>query len=303
MDEKIIIISGPTASGKSALALKMADEMDIVIINADSLQLYEGLPILSSQPTHEEQKKVKHFLYSYLKPNESSSVATWLSLVKSVVEGAWREKKLPIIVGGSGMYISKLVEGISEIPSIDEAVKNEAREFYEKFGHEELQRKLLEIGENKIADKQRLIRAYEVFLQTGKIISFWQKQPNKIIFPETKFIHINLNPDRKKLYDTCNRRFEKMLQSGALEEVRTLIEQGISDDKQITKTLGFYEIRAFLKGELNREKMLEIATQKTRNYAKRQLTWFRNQLPQKHVFTDSKAALNFLLSLKDEIQR
>lgn len=289
MSQRIVVISGATASGKSGLALKLADLHDIAIINADSLQIYQGLPILSAQPTQDEQKIAPHFLYSHFLPQENSSVAIWLKLIKPLIERLWSENKLPVIVGGSGMYISKLIEGISEIPEISEAVKTEARELYEKLGHEEFKK----FTKGEALDKQRLIRAYEVFLQTKKPISFWQNN-QKQIFPKANFLHVNLNPDRDKLYQNCNLRFEKMLKIGAIEEVETLASQGITDDLQVTKTLGFYEIHDFLVGKINREEMLKVAQQKTRNYAKRQLTWFRNQLLQKHVFIDSNSALNFL---------
>ncbi len=298
MVKKILIISGATASGKSDLALKLADEKEIAIINADSLQIYEGLPILSSQPSAQEQKKVKHFLYSHFKPHQTSSVATWLKLVKASAEQIWSENKLPVIVGGSGMYISKLVDGISEIPEIDAEIRRNVRELFDELGKEEFQKKLIELGEDEILDKQRLIRAYEVLEQTGKPIFWWQNQPLKKTFDDVDFLQVNLNLDRKKLYENCNSRFEKMLENGAIEEVHSLINQDVSDEMQITKTLGFFEIRDFINGQITREKMLEIATQKTRNYAKRQLTWFRHQLPQKVVFTDFLAALNFL---KNEI--
>lgn len=297
MSEKIVIISGPTASGKSGLAMQMADLKDIAIINADSLQIYEGLPILSSQPTKDEQKKVPHFLYSILKPEENSSVAMWLQLVKSTVEQVLKEKKLPVIVGGSGMYISKLVEGISEIPEIEDDLRKGATALYEAIGHEEFQKKLIDLGEGKILDKHRMIRAYEVLTQTGKSISYWQNQPVKKIFESANFLHVNLNPNREKLYENCNLRFEEMLKIGALEEVQSLMDQGITDDKQITKTLGYYEICDFILKRISREEMIKIATQKTRNYAKRQLTWFRNQLPEKHVFESANDALKFLFSL------
>ncbi len=289
MSQRIVIISGPTASGKSGLALKMAEAKDIAIINADSLQIYAGLPTLSSQPSQSEQQQTPHFLYSYFKAQESSSVAIWLDLVKPIVERLWNENKLPVIVGGSGMYISKLVDGISEIPEIAPNIKEQARQTYDEIGREKMQ----EIAQSDALDKQRLTRAYEVLLQTGKPIHFWQNNQKKIL-PDAKFIHVNLNPERQELYKNCNLRFELMTKNGALEEVRSLLNQGIADDLQITKTLGFYEIRDFLEGKITQEKMIEIAAQKTRNYAKRQLTWFRHQLPQKYVFSQVNAALNFL---------
>jgi len=344
MPERLVIISGPTASGKSDLAMRLADSHDIAIINADSLQIYEGLPILSSQPDAfisnslitpslaagqefsstdvilDAQRRgsrefslevensrdprlveprmtmvagVPHFLYSHFKPYETSSVATWLQLVKSTVDKVIAEKKLPVIVGGSGMYISKLVEGISEIPLIPEEVRIEARKLYDEIGAEEFSKKI-----DAELDKQRAIRAYEVLLFTKKPISFWQNQPLKKAFPESNFLHINLNPNREKLYQNCNSRFVKMLNSGAIEEVQSLMNQDSKDEWPITKTLGFYEIYDFLAERISQEKMIELATQKTRNYAKRQLTWFRHQLPQKHVFEGFNAALNFL---KNEI--
>ncbi len=296
MDKKIVIISGPTASGKSDLALKLADAKDIAIINADSLQIYEGLPILSSQASEAEKNLVPHFLYSHFKPSETSSVAIWLKLVKPVVEQLWSQNKLPVIVGGSGMYISKLVEGISEIPEIDEEIRIGARQLFDEIGAAEFQQKLIELGENQIFDKQRMTRAYEVLKQTGKSISWWQERPMKKIFEEANFVHVNLNPNREELYKNCNSRFVTMLKSCAFEEVKSLVNQGVEDDWQITKTLGFLEIRDFLEQRISQEKMVELATQKTRNYAKRQLTWFRHQLPQKQVFADSVEALKFLRS-------
>jgi len=298
MTQKILIISGPTASGKSALALELADSQDIAIINADSLQIYQGLPIISSQPSNEEQKKVKHFLYSALTPFETSSVGMWLKLVKSAVEDSWQQNKLPVIVGGSGMYISKLVEGICEIPFIDETVRANARELFEEIGAQNFKAELLNLGEEKERilnlDKQRLIRAYEVLKQTEKSFFWWQNQPNKMLFAEEIFTHINLNPNREKLYKTCNSRFELMMKNGAIAEVENLLDLGITEDAAITKTLGFIEITDFLEKRISEEEAINIASQKTRNYAKRQLTWFRNQLPNKLVFGEISEALNYL---------
>jgi tRNA dimethylallyltransferase len=295
---KIFIISGPTASGKSALALDFANFRDISIINADSLQIYEGLPILSSQPSSAEQKQVKHYLYSDLKPQESSSVGLWLKLAKLAIEESWQQNKLPLIVGGSGMYISKLVDGISEIPEIDEEIRKLSRDFFEEIGVEEFRNNLIELGEEKDKiiklDKQRLIRSYEVFKQTGKTISWWQNQPNKKLFDDKIFTHINLNPNREELYKNCNLRFEMMLENGAVEEVENFLNKFMNENLPITKTLGFVEIVDFLNGRISYEEVVKIASQKTRNYAKRQLTWFRHQLPDKRVFENKREALGYL---------
>lgn len=301
MSERIFVISGPTASGKSGLALEFANFKDITIINADSLQIYQGLPILSSQPSLLEQKQVTHKLYSILKPQESSSVALWLRLVKDEIEKSWRQSKTPVIVGGSGMYISKLIEGINEIPETSEEIKNSVRSEFEAIGIDEFRKKLISLGEEKEKieklDKQRLIRICEVLMQTGKSLSWWQNQELKTFFDREIFTHINLNPNRDLLYKNCNLRFEKMFENGAIQEVENLLKGNILTELQITKTLGFYEISDFLCGKISAEEAIAIASQKTRNYAKRQLTWFRNQLPTKIVFEEINSALQHLKSL------
>lgn len=315
MNNKIIVISGPTASGKSALALNFALENGnydkFSIINADSLQIYQGLPILSSQPTKKEQQKVPHFLYSTFKPNETSSVGAWLRLVKTTVEKSWEAGKTPIIVGGSGMYISKLIDGICEIPEISDDIREGSRELFEQIGIEEFREKLLNLDKENLSeeeikskkskisqlDKQRLIRRYEVFNQTGKSLAWWQSQSNKVLFDEKIITHINLNPDREELYKNCNLRFELMLKNGAIEEVEKLLELDLEENSAIHNTLGFTQIADFLNGEISEDEAVRTASQKTRNYAKRQLTWFRNQLPNKEIFSKPGQALDFLKKL------
>lgn len=294
MSEKIIIISGATACGKSQLALDFADLKDAAIINADSLQIYEGLPILSSQPSKLEMEKTAHYLYSHLKPSEKASVGIWLGLVKGVVEKVLAENKIPLIVGGTGMYIAKLIDGISKMPEVSDFNHQKAQDLYEEMGHQNFQEKF---GEGKLIDKQRLLRACEIWLESGKPISFWQEQPREKILPQCKFTHINLEINREKLYQNCNLRFEKMLKNGALEEVENFIKLNPQNDLQITKTLGFEEIALFLENKISHEEIQKIASQKTRNYAKRQLTFFRHQFPEKIIFNDAKIALKFLKNL------
>jgi tRNA dimethylallyltransferase len=294
MPKRIIIISGATSCGKSQLALDFGEFKDIAIINADSLQIYQGLPILSAQPTKIEQQKLPHYLYSHFQPHENCSVGIWLNLVKEIIPQIIAQNRLPVIVGGSGMYISKLVEGISKMPEVSAENRKKSQELYNEIGHKNFQEKF---GEGKLIDRQRLLRACEIWLETAKTISFWQNQNKEKIFPDAEFIHINLDIAREKLYENCNLRFEKMLNNGALKEVENFLELNPKDSWQITKTLGFEEISLFLRKEISYEKMLEIATQKTRNYAKRQLTYFRGQLPNKINFSDAKLALEFLKKL------
>jgi tRNA dimethylallyltransferase len=309
MKQKIIIISGPTASGKSGIALDLALRKEIVIINADSLQIYQGLGILSSQPTASDQEKAEHKLYSTLKFDQNSSVGIWLKLVESTIKEVWQQNKLPVIVGGTGMYISKLIEGINEIPAIDETIKKNSRDLFDEVGIENFRKELVNLGEIEAKiqnlDKQRLIRVHEVLKQTGKSLFWWQNQPNKKLFDENIFTHINLNPNREELYKNCNLRFELMLKNGAIEEVRKLVEnfsyrndEEYYDEFLITKTLGFTEIVDFLNKRISYEEVLKNAAQKTRNYAKRQLTWFRNQLQNKLVFEDNIKALEYLTQIR-----
>jgi len=282
---KILIISGATASGKSALALKTATENKLErsgrVINADAMQLYSELPILSAQPCEVEQKLAPHFLYSVLKHNENSSVAAWLKLAIEQIDSALQNEQLPIVVGGTGLYISKLMDGINKVPEPDAGLRMEVRQLMQNVEKEELIKILLSLGENLLEieklDKQRLTRRLEVFKQTGKSLSWWQLQPNEIFYPRENFEHINVELSREELYQNCDRRLRAMFKNGAPEEVEALLKENLAEDSPITKTIGFLEIKDCLQGKINQEQAIEIASKKTRNYAKRQLTWFRNQ--------------------------
>jgi tRNA dimethylallyltransferase len=280
---KILVISGATASGKSALALQKASQKNGVIINADAMQLYSELPILSAQPSADDQKLAPHFLYSALKHNENSSLAIWLEMAVAAINSALKSGQLPIVVGGTGLYISKLIDGINEVPNIDEALKTEIRQLSQNSDKEELIKILLSLGEDLSSieklDKQRLCRRLEVLKQTEKTLSWWQNQPNKTFYPAEYFEHINIELPREQLYNNCNLRLEMMFKNGATEEVENLMNQGPAPDSLVTKTIGYEEIKAYLQGKISREQAIEIASKKTRNYAKRQLTWFRNQFP------------------------
>ena len=271
---KIIVISGATASGKSRVAIEVAKIFNGAIINADALQIYRDLPILSAQPTSENLIEVEHFLYGILPANEKISVGIWLKMVAEIVKKIQQENKIPIIVGGNGMYISRLINGISEIPEIDEKFRLQAQNLYAEIGHEKFQENF---GNTKIIDKQKLLRACEVFLQTGKKIEFFQQQPPKKALENQQFIHLNLNPPRQEIYQNCNERFAKMLENNALKEVENYIKNINDLSSPVVNTLGFKEILEFLNNKITLDEMQSLASQKTRNYAKRQLTWFRHQ--------------------------
>jgi len=278
---RILIISGATASGKSELANKIASRQNGVIINADATQLYCELPILSAQPNSLHLQQAPHFLYSILKYNQNSSVVNWLSLVIDKINQTLDNKQLPIVVGGTGLYISKLVDGINQIPEVAQNLQDEIRQICQNASKEELIKILSDLGEDfveiRMLDKQRLGRRIEVLRQTGKSLSWWQKQPNKIFYPKNYFHHINIELEREKLYQNCNQRFALMFKNGAIDEVKNLLQQNLQLNSAITKTIGFVEIKDYLANKISKEQTIEIASQKTRNYAKRQLTWFRNQ--------------------------
>jgi tRNA dimethylallyltransferase len=292
---KILVISGATASGKSALALEIAAKKNGVIINADAMQQYLELPVLSAQPSLNDQKLIPHFLYSVLKHNENSSVAIWLDLAVKQINLSIKNGQLPIIVGGTGLYISKLIDGINKIPEIDENLKMQTRQIVENEGKNELIKILIALGENleevEKLDKQRLGRRLEVLKQTGKTLSWWQKQPNQIFYPKENFEHINIQLPREILYRNCNQRLAAMFEFGALEEVEKLLMQDNVLDSAISKTIGFLEIKDYLQGRIDKNQALEIASKKTRNYAKRQLTWFSNQFENKKIIDGLRASI------------
>jgi len=293
MKNKIIVISGVTASGKSGLALQLAKQINGVIINADSMQVYKGLPILSAQPTKDEQNQVEHLLYSHLKPTQNCSVGIWLEIVQKAINETLANNKTPIIVGGTGMYIAKLIEGILEMPDISKETRQKTTKLYDEIGYEEFYKLTSDIDNEAVLklsqnDKHRLMRIYEMFMETGKKLSDIKKQPNQIFYPREQFFHINLNPQRELLYEKCNKRFEKIIDKGGLDEVKKFIKDypEIIQNPQnysISKTLGLREIIQYIKGEINWDEMIEVSTKITRNYAKRQYTWFRNQLKDKDL--------------------
>ncbi len=265
------------------------------IINADALQIYCGLPILSAQPNIVEQQEQEHFLYGIIEPWQNSSVANWLELATSIINNCFDCNKLPIVVGGSGMYISSLIDGISATPIISNEIRHLANKNFATELKEDFVEKMIKLGEapenrQKLMslDQQRLIRRYEILLASGKNLDYWQALPKQAPFASDDIQHFHLEIDRQTIYRRCNDRFLTMLAGGAIEEVRQLIDNSkqnqsdlISNPNNICKTIGYHEIACYLglmaTEKINKEQLITISTQKTRNYAKRQLTWFRHQ--------------------------
>lgn len=289
MSDKIpvYVIAGPTASGKSAYALKLAEKHNGVIINADSMQVYNRLPILTAQPSVEDFAAYQHELYSVLDPNAACSAGNWREMVEPVILRVIKEGKTPIIVGGSGLYIKSLIDGLSPIPDIPEDVREDIVAKQQQLGnpafHAELEKKDPVMAERfHPYHTARLIRAYEVLEATGKSLAEWQKLP-PLMPPEAWEFHIFLvMPEREVLYDRCNRRFDWMLKNGAMEEVQDFLEDmqagDIEETSLLMKVLGLKPLLVYLKDDLSLENAKERAQADTRQYAKRQVTWFRHQI-------------------------
>ena len=275
--KKVLILFGPTASGKSNLALKVSSNVDATIINADSLQIYKNLRILTSRPTVEDEKKVAHKLYGVMDGVDNCSVAYWLELVKKEIQKCWDRNKLPIVVGGTGMYMKALMEGISEIPSIPNSIKLETEEILKKNNLDYLYNEIFKVNQqtriNK-QDRQRIVRAFNVLKSTGKTIEEWQKT-NKRIFEEVNFERYLPQREREDLYKISEKRFDEMLRQGAIQEVKKLLEHDFNSKNSIMKAIGVREIQRYLKNEISKEECIDLSKKTTRNYIKRQLTWIR----------------------------
>lgn len=283
--QKIILVAGPTASGKSALALQLAARHKGAVINADAMQVYDGLPLLSAQPLAAERAAAPHFLYGTFDPAAASSAGVWLAEAHKVIRAVIGTGWVPILTGGTGLYFRALFGGLAEIPPIPDEARAESTALYDELGEEKFRARLAELDaetEARLArnDRQRLIRAMEVALHTGQALSVWQKEGRAEMMPELQNASIEthvLTPERDALYAACDKRFRAMVDMGAVEEARMFLARGLSPALPAMKTIGLRELGSFLNGEITLDDAIAKAQQATRNYAKRQLTWFRNQ--------------------------
>lgn len=284
---KIHVICGPTAGGKSAKALELARALDGVIINCDSMQVYDDLPILTAQPSAEEKAQAPHRLYGALHPNEICSAGNWREMVIPVIEEVLAEGKTPIICGGTGLYIKALMEGLSPMPDIPQTVRDRVVAQYEELGAEGFYKALeardpIMAARFHVNHKARIIRAMEVLEATGKSLAQWQEIPREGPPAEWGFEIHKVLPDREILKQRCNDRFLWMLDNGALEEVEAFGKRQESGDIHhnipLDKALGFKPLYAYIKGEMSKDDAITNSQAETRQYAKRQMTWFRNQL-------------------------
>lgn len=276
----LIVISGPTASGKSAIAHAIFENVgNVEIINADSMQLYQELPIITAQP--EYLKFPNYKLYGTYSYKQNSSVAKWLESTKNIIDNCNKQNIIPIIVGGTGLYIKSLIHGLSDLPDISTSTREQVAQMFLELGiskfYQLLQSKTGEVSINK-NDKYRMTRAMEVFLETGKTISsFYEETKENHPF---KLLHITLVPQRNMLHKTCNERFVQMLEQGAVEEIEAFSKLDNSSESQLTRALGYKDLSNYISGNITLEKAIELSQAQTRQYAKRQLTWFRHQAPE-----------------------
>jgi tRNA dimethylallyltransferase len=276
----VVLIAGPTASGKSALALEFAKRSGGVIVNADSAQIYHGLPILSAAPTSEERAQAEHRLYGVRDPAEPCSAAEWAEMARKEIANIHAEERLPILVGGTGLYLRTLLDGIAPVPPIDPAVRERVRSQSVEQNRAELESADPEAAARlRPTDKMRIARALEVALSTGRRLAEWQQRREGGIGRQVDLKALILLPPRDWLYARCDERFERMLESGAVEEVKALLDRGLDPSLPAMRAIGVREIAEYLSGNATREQAVAAGQQATRNYAKRQYTWFAHQLP------------------------
>ena len=340
---------GPTACGKSALALEIAARRPAVIINMDAMQMVAALRVITARPTEDEEKQAAHALYGVLKAEEPTSVAVWLKLVAPVIRAAWAQAKLPVLVGGTGMYLKALMEGLAEVPPVPDEVRAKVRswnsegeagaggkpsplagegldegawgegsglfiapspnplpqgeraspaaptETYSRGLYVLLQQKdPVMAARLKPGDTQRILRALEVMEATGVSLAEWQGREVAPMFPEARYAIFAVSHAREEIYARIDRRFKAMMEQGALDEVRALMGLGLSVELPIMRAHGVPELMAYLRGEMTLEAAVAKGQQNTRNYAKRQMTWLRNQLPDAVEVAGAAAVLEAL---------
>jgi tRNA dimethylallyltransferase len=280
----ILVVAGPTASGKSALALALAAEFGGTIVNADSMQVYRDLPILTGQPDAAALARAPHRLYGAIDAAENFSAGAWRARAVAEIDAIRKEGRVPILVGGTGLYLRGLLDGLAPTPPVPAEVKRAARALHADLGPEAFHRALAELDPEAAAklqpaDPQRALRAYEVMKATGRTLADWQREQSAS--EAYSAAAILLLPERAPLYAACDARFLRMIECGAVEEVRALSARKLDPALPAMKALGVAEIAAWLDGAASRAAAIAAVQQATRNYAKRQYTWFKHQLPER----------------------
>ncbi len=285
----VVIVAGPTASGKSALALGLAASLGGTIINADSQQSYRDLPILTAQPDDAAMRRVTHRLYGFLDAAERGSVARWRTLALTEITAAHAAGGLPILVGGTGLYLRALQHGLAPVPEIPQTVRAEAAALYRELGGAKFLERLAILDPDTASrlppsDRSRLARAFEVVRATGIPIGAWRSRGAGEA--PYRFATLLLMPSREVLYPACDARFTAMIAAGAVDEVSVLAGRGLAPDLPAMKAVGVPELLRHLRGEMPLADAIAAAQRSTRRYAKRQMTWFRHQMTADLLFTE-----------------
>ena len=279
---KIILIAGPTASGKSSFAIKLAKKINGEIINADSMQVYKEIKVLTARPKKKDQESIKHHLYGFQSAKKNFSTGQWLTFAKKKIKEIQKKNKTPILVGGTGLYFKAITEGLVKIPKVPLKLRNKIRDLQKKLGQYEFYKRLIKIDplvKNKInpKDPQRSIRAYEVKKYSKVSLIDWFKKTNKK-FEDEDFLKIYIEFSRSDLIERINKRVDQMFKNGVIHEVKGFLKIKVKKDKSSNKIIGIKEIDKFLMGEYDLRTVKDLISIKTRQYAKRQSTWARGQM-------------------------
>lgn len=294
MKNKAILIFGPTASGKTSLAIEVAKKFNGEIINADSRQFYKNMPIITAMPSEDEFSQAPHHLFECLETDSEFSVSDYLLLAKKKSDEIISKGKTPIFVGGTGMYIKMLEFGISPIPNINKDLFNSLSSMEVEDLYLELTEKDLTMAQTlKSNDKQRVIRALGVLKQTGKSLLKWQEMPNEQAL-DLDFIHIAINPNREDMYSRINLRASKMVDLGLADEVSSVISTYGKENLNSLTSIGFDLFSSAFNGEISMEEAIDKFAQKQRNYAKRQITWLNHQYPTEHTHVNIEDTFKFI---------
>lgn len=290
--KKALVICGSTASGKTGLGHSVAKKHNGEIINIDAIQIYKQLPIITASPKASLMQEVRYHLYNFLDIDQFFSVAKYIKKAKYIMQDVLSRNKLPIFVGGTGMYINALIYGYNNIPNIPSDIRHDAREKINSIGNDAFFQELCNMDSEAVhnlnkEDSQRILRAYEVVKHTGKSIFLFQQEPNDVPFPDIKFEVIYLLPERMFLHQMIKHRLDEIFASGAIEEVSNCLKKQTREklSPSAFKALGVQEITDYLDGVITLDKAKELTLYRTRQYAKRQITWFNNQIQHKELIT------------------
>lgn len=286
---KIICIYGPTASSKTKFAISLAKKIGGVVLNADSMQIYSEIPILTSQPNCQERNIIPHRLYGIIKPTSDFSVWQWLNLVIKEIDHVRKQGLHPILVGGTGLYLSSLINGIAKIPEITKCTKQKIEDLIGDKSNTEIHDMLTKYDADLAKklhanDKTRILRGLEVIISTGKSILKWQEYNNKF-YHRDDFINIYICPNRTVLYNNINNRFIKMIKLGVEQEVYSISKK--YDVNKLPKIIGLADLYKYILNRISFEEMITNIQKNTRNYAKRQFTWFNNKLNHDYIYYSS----------------